>query len=49
MARALALLLCAALLALWITSALRQQPSARSDEHAVRAQMTAVAAPAKTK
>ena len=48
MARTVVLLLCAALLALWITSALRQQPSVTSDEHVVRAQMTAVAAPAKT-
>ena len=49
MARTVSLLLCAALLTLWITSALRHQPSVHADEHAVRAQMTAVAAPTKTK
>jgi hypothetical protein len=37
--------LCLVLAALWIVSAMRNQPTVVPDEHTVRAQITAVAAP----
>jgi hypothetical protein len=37
--------LCVVLMSLWIVSALRNQPTVAPDEHTVRAQITAVAAP----
>ena len=45
MGRVLSLLLVAALLALWISGALRQQGSVGPDERTVRAQITAIAKP----
>jgi hypothetical protein len=39
--------LCLLLMALWVVSALRNQPTVAPDEHVVRAQITAVAAPTK--
>jgi hypothetical protein len=39
--------LCLVMAPLWIVSALRNQPTVGPDEHTVRAQITAVAAPTK--